>query len=78
MKSSMIDILVSPAFMVFAAAVLVLCIIFFAAKRNKLSRKTKMALVVLILIVLLYLSFIAFVSIMFGNSMPSAPPVPLP
>ena len=76
MKSSMIDIIVSPAFVVFAFILLTFCVALLVVKRKKLPCRAKVILGGIIVVIIMYFVFIAFLSVMFGSAMPSAPPVP--
>ena len=76
MKSSMIDIIVSPLFMVVAFVFLAFCIALLIAKRKKLPYRAKVILGGIIVVIIVYFVFIAFLSVMFGSAMPPAPPVP--
>ena len=76
MKSSMIDIIVSPLFMVVAFVFLAFCIALLIAKRKKLPYRAKVILGGIIVVIIAYFAFIAFLSVMFGSAMPPAPPVP--
>ena len=76
MKSSVIDIIVSPAFMVFAFVFLAFCIALLIIKRKKLPCRAKVILGGIIVVIIMYFVFIAFLSVMFGSAMPPAQPVP--